>query len=299
MLEWLNPVRWLALGVKSHDVLSINGRNLEYIYPNNSRADFPLADDKLRTKTLLTEHGIPVPETFRVYSYFYELANLEAELSKHAEFVIKPSNGRAGGGIVVISQRVDDGWLGVSGKHYTLAEFKRHISDIIFGIYSLDMKSQAIIEKRLIQHPGMSSLSSIGLSDLRVILYNNRPVMAMLRLPTTISEGKANLHQGAVGVGVDLDSGETVNAIWQGKFIGLHPDFQHSLVGKTIPFWLESLEICRRVAEVMPLKYVGVDLSLTMEGPVVLEVNARPGLEIQNANNQGMRAVLKGLTALG
>ncbi|HBZ98517.1 MAG TPA: alpha-L-glutamate ligase-like protein, partial [Pseudomonas sp.] len=38
--------------------------------------------------------------------------------------------------------------------------------------------------------------------DIRIIVLMGYPIMAMLRLPTRQSGGKANLHQGAIGVGV-------------------------------------------------------------------------------------------------
>ena len=56
-----------------------------------------------------------------------------------------------------------------------------------------------------------------GVPDIRIVVFNGYPVMAMLRLATHASDGKANLHQGAVGVGLALDSGRCLNAVQYGR----------------------------------------------------------------------------------
>ncbi|MDH4225844.1 MAG: alpha-L-glutamate ligase-like protein, partial [Deltaproteobacteria bacterium] len=236
--------------------------------------------------------GVPMPQTYLVYSSFFELRNLEADLAKIQDFVIKPARGRQGGGIIVITGKKGGDWLGISGKTYSLPALKRHISDIIFGIHSFDMKDRAIIESRLCQLEAFSRLSPLGLADIRVILHQGRPVMAMTRLPTRQSDGKANLHQGAVGVGIHLKTGKTNHAIWLKHSVDRHPDTQEPLLGEVIPQWQAVLKIAVKAADAVPLKYLGVDISLTTDGPVLLEINARPGLEIQNANLAGLARAL-------
>lgn len=280
---------WRALRRRGREVLGMNQRNLHLIYPHNPRRHFPLADDKLKTKERLLEAGVPVPATYRVYRYFYELAQLEADLAGHADFVIKPAHGSGGGGIVVIAGRDGAGWVGPGGRHYPPETLRRHISDIIFGVYSFDLSDAAFIEERVRQHPQMSRLSPQGLADVRVILLRDEPLLAMTRLPTVASAGRANLHQGAVGAGIDLASGRTTHAILGNSPVETHPDTGIPLIGRPIPWWDEVLAIARRAARAMPLKYLGVDICLGERGPVMLEINVRPGLQIQNANLCGLR----------
>jgi len=274
-------------------VLGINWRNLNYIYPFNHRKNFPLADDKLRTKTELAAWGIPMADTLGVYDSFFELRNLGEDLAAHDSFVIKPAHGRAGGGVLVVTGRSGESWLGADGRVRTLAEMKKHISDIIFGIHSFDMEDQAIVEERLTLHPEVEAISPFGLADLRVIVFRGRPVQAMLRLPTRNSGGRANLHQGAVGVGVDLAREETVHAVHLGVSVTEHPDTGAPLLGRTLPGMEVVLGLCRTLGAAVPLKYLGADIALTPRGPVLLEINARPGLEIQNANHAGLRGLLE------
>jgi len=281
---------------RASKVLSMNRRNLHFVYTRNERQHFPLADDKLLAKEALVPAGVRMPETFRVYSYFYELQNLAQDLEPFHDFVIKPAQGSGGNGIIVIVGRKGRDWLGISGKAYTLFDLQRHITDIIYGVYSHDLGDKAVIESRIIQHPVMAELSPLGLADVRVIMCDDVPVMAMTRIPTRQSEGKANLHQGALGVAIDIETGITTNARFLGETIDRHPDNAIPLIGRAIPYWPEIVDLAKRTARAVPLKYLGVDISISPDGPLLLEINVRPGLEIQNVNGRGMLPILQEIT---
>ena len=290
MRRWFRNL--MEIQKRASEVLSINNRKLGFIYPNNKRSHFPIANDKLQCKKILCSVGVAVPETHFSYGYFYELHTLEEDLSTLADFVIKPANGSAGNGIVVIVRQADDGWYSIGGHFYSLPDIKKHLSDIIFGVYSHDMMDQAIIEQRIVQHDHINLICDLGLSDIRIILYKDQPVMAMSRIPTSESDGKANLHQGAIGLGIDIETGITTHAIQDGRSITVHPDSQKSIIGITIPFWSQLIEMSVKAAEAVPLKYLGVDIAISNQGPVMIEINARPGIEIQNANNTPIRSQL-------
>lgn len=293
MANWLQ--QWLSLREAGCNVLTMNQRNLGYVYPYNKRRDFPIANDKLLCKEMLASVGVPLATTHFSYRYFYELANLDADLRSLEGFVIKPSNGSAGNGIVVIAGREGDEWIGVSGRRYRIEDLRRHIADIIFGVFSHDKQDAAIIEQRIVQHSVINNLFEHGLADVRVILFHHKPVLTMSRVPTLMSDGKANLHQGAVGIGIDLQSGRSYRAMLKGEPITTHPDSGAELIGVEIPFWAEIMHHARSIAEAVPLKYIGIDIAIAAQGPVLLEINARPGLEIQNVTRHGMRPLLESL----
>lgn len=293
MANWLQ--QWRSVREAGRHVLTMNQRNLGYVYPYNKRCDFPIANDKLLCKEILADVGVPLADTHFSYRYFYELANLDADLRSLDDFVIKPSNGSAGNGIVVIVGREGDKWIGVSGKRYRIEDLRRHIADIIFGVFSHDKQDAAIIEQRIVQHQVIDNLFDRGLADVRVILFQNQPVLTMSRVPTLMSDGKANLHQGAVGIGLDLKSGRSYRAMLKGEPITMHPDSGAELIGVQIPFWDEIIQHSRNIAEAVPLKYIGIDIAIAAQGPVLLEINARPGLEIQNVTRSGMRSILESL----
>ncbi len=271
----------------------MNERNLHYIYPYNHRRHFPIADNKLQTKEIVQKLDVPTPRTYFVYSYFYEMRNLKSDLEQHPDFVIKPASGSGGGGIVVIAGKQGDNWVSIGGTVYTLEDLRKHISDIVFGVYSFGLHDQAIIESRVIQHTEVAELSPYGLADVRIILCQHEPVLAMIRLATRGSNGTANLHQGAIGVGVNITTGVTQYATEKRKEITQHPDSGINLLNRRIPHWDTIIETAEKVAKAVPLKYIGVDIAVSTSGPKLLEINARPGIEIQNANQQGMRSILE------
>jgi glutathione synthase/RimK-type ligase-like ATP-grasp enzyme len=69
-----------------------------------------------------------------------------------------------------------------------------------------------------------------------------------------------------------------------------HPDSGSRLDNRFVPQWEQVLEVSRQAQRAIPLGYVGVDVCVDRRrGPLVLEVNARPGLEIQNVRGRGLR----------
>jgi len=138
--------------------------------------------------------------------------------------------------------------------------------------------------------PTFADVSYQGVPDIRVIVYRGYPVMAMVRLPTRASDGKANLHQGAVGAGVDLGCGRTLTGVLGNDPVDEHPDTGALVAGLEIPMWNFILESSARGFEVTGLGYLGVDMVIDKDrGPLILEMNARPGLNIQIANGIGLR----------
>jgi hypothetical protein len=113
--------------------------------------------------------------------------------------------------------------------------------------------------------------------------------MAMMRIPTVASGGKANIHLGAVAAGVRISTGVIFHSVWAGLPSPEHPDTGAPLLGRLIPSWDEILEVAAEAQRLAGIGYAGVDIALdSKRGPVVMEVNRRPGLEIQNANAAGL-----------
>ncbi len=289
---------FFRLPERSRHVLGVNARNLTLVRPYNARKDYPVADDKIRTKELLHAAGIPLPRTLAVFSSLLEASRAAKTLSSFDEMVIKPAGGRTGGGILILVSRSGAGWLDHSGRVYTPREIGRHTSNIIFGNYAHGLSDRALVEERVVQAPLFGSRLMPGLPDVRVITLGGVPLLSMLRLPTSRSRGKSNLHQGAIGVGVDLGSGRTTHASFRGETIDRHPDTEAVLTGVVIPRWPDVLDVASRAAQALPLGYLGIDVAIDARtGPLVLEANARPGLEIQNANRLGLRQIAEAVRA--
>ena len=281
----------IAKKLKAMGIVGINKRNCELVLPNNPRRLYPLVDDKLRTKNLAGAVGIQVPELYATVETEHDISRVEKMLQNRDEFVIKPVNGSGGKGIIVVVGRHKKNWIKASGDRITIMEIRRHLSNILSGIYSLGgTPDTALIEYRVHSHSIFDRIAYKGVPDVRVILYKGIPVMAMLRLPTRASDGKANLHQGAVGVGVNLITGHSCGAVCKNEMIEHHPDSDEPLLDFQVPFWKDLRLLASRCYELVPLGYLGVDIVIDQAfGPMVLELNARPGLSIQICNQRGLQ----------
>jgi alpha-L-glutamate ligase-like protein len=277
--------------LRRRGVLGINRRNLAHVLACNPRSLYPRVDDKLLTKRLCEARGIPVPETFATIRRHADIRQFPAMLEGRGDFVIKPAAGSAGRGIVVIAGHDDRGFLDSNGQSISAADLRYHLSTILSGLYSLaGQPDRAIIEQRIVRHAVFAGVAIGGTPDVRIVLYRNVPVMAMVRLPTEESRGRANLHQGAVAAAIDLRSGITYGGVCKSRAISVHPDTQVSIRGIAIPNWNKLLMAAIELAECLELGYLGVDFVLDAKaGPVVLEANARPGLAIQVAHRRGLR----------
>ncbi len=276
--------------LKERGFLGMNRRNIEYVQRWNPRHLYPLVDDKIRTKDVCADAGVPTPRTLAVVSYLHELGDLLERLSAEEAFVVKPSRGSQGNGILVATSREGDHWKKASGSPITLDDLRFRVAEILSGLYSLSgQPDRALVEECLKIHPAMTRVVHGGVPDIRVIVYRRHPAMAMLRLPTREADGRANLHQGAIGVGISLIDGRPVSAVCHSRPIERHPDTGTSLKEIEIPDFDELLRIATIAGSHTGLGYVGVDLVLDAErGPVILELNARPGLAIQLANSAGL-----------
>ena len=288
----------IARKLREAGVLGLNERNAEFIMRLNPRRLYPRVDDKSLTKRLALEAGMPVPDLYGLIDNQGDVRRFARIVADHDSFVVKPAEGSGGNGIMVItgrSKRKRDSFRRASGMLITEAEIAHHISNIISGQYSLSGNpDKAMIEYCVHFDPIFAEVSYQGVPDIRVIVYRGYPAMAMVRLPTRASDGKANLHQGAVGAGVDIALGVTLTGVLQNEVVEEHPDTGALIAGLEIPRWDFILESAARGYEVTGLGYLGVDMVIDADrGPLMLEMNARPGLNIQIANGIGMNTRIK------
>ena len=285
----------LARALKRNGVLGINTRNADYILQYNERRNYPLVDDKALTKQVALKHNVEVPDLHGMIEIQQQVASLPGLLAPYNDFVIKPANGSQGEGIVVITGKAAGFYRKADGTLVTDDDLKFLVTNILSGIYSLGGQTdKALIEYRVKFDPVFEAIAYRGVPDVRIIIFLGVPVMAMVRLPTRMSDGKANLHRGCIGAGIDIATGRTLTAVWKNTIVTEHPDTGNPVSGVEIPQWQRLLEIAASAWEMTDLGYQGIDLVLDRErGPLLLELNARPGLNIQIANREGLAGRLQ------
>jgi alpha-L-glutamate ligase-like protein len=292
--------RWFRLPseLKALGIIGINMRNARFLLPSNPRRFYQRVDNKLCTKSLAEERNMAVPETYLVIKSPHDVSRLEEKLVTYDSFVMKPARGSGGKGVLVIDHRDGELYVKPSGVKLTVQELKHHAENTLAGLFSLGgNRDQVLIEYRVMPIKVLTDISFQGAPDIRVVMFHGYPVMAMLRAATKESDGRANLHQGAVGIGIDLETGVTTHAVHYGFPITIHPDTKNSLIGVRLPEWNKILDIAVTCYEMTELGYLGVDIMIDdVKGPLMIEVNARPGLAIQMANGLGLMRRLESIT---
>jgi len=278
-------------------ILTMNRRNREYVDRYNPPA-LLASLDKNRVKEILVPEGIPMPRTYLVVRGRQDLDRAAELVARLPAFAIKPASSYGGEGILLVHGREGERYR-VNGHSLSKDGLLRHVQRIVDGDFNDGVGDVALLEELLLQDPVMAPLVFGGVADVRVLCLLGHPVMAMARLPTRASKGRANLHSGAVGTGIDLRTGRITTAVWRGTRVELHPDTGVLLKGFQIPCWREILEIAAAAQAMSGLGFAGVDIVLdARHGPVVLEVNRRPGLEIQNANREGLLSRLRAVESI-
>ena len=270
-------------------IMGLNRRN-DLIQRLNPRAAIRGVNDKFLTKQRLEAAGVPVPQTLALIGSEGELEEFDLNALPDA-FAVKPNKGSQGEGVILVDGRTTGGWLQLNGQELTPQMLRDHVRRIVDGEMSLAGcdTDAALFEPLIRTHPDFARLVPYGLPDIRIICLGEVPIMAMTRLPTIESGGRANLHQGAVGAAIDFASGTIFRAVAGKQSIALHPSTGQQLVGQPIPLWDEAVQAARRCSAATGLGYVGVDIVIdAASGVQVLECNAYPGLEIQNVNGAGL-----------
>ncbi len=287
--------------LRSKGIMGMNQRNSGYIGRYNPRKLYPLVDNKLKTKIIAREANVTTPALLGVISMQAEVAGVETYIKDTPGFVIKPAKGSGGKGILVITKIENGRYFKPNGNEESLSEIKRHVTDILAGLFSLGGSADVAVVEGLIQFDNaFDGFSFEGVPDVRVIVFKGFPVMAMMRLSTAASDGKANLHQGAVGVGIDITTGKALHAVQFDTPVKYHPDTNKELALLEVPKWDRLIYLASSCYEMSGMGYLGTDMVLDRDlGPMLLELNARPGLAIQIANGEGILPRLKLVESLG
>ncbi|MBI4267988.1 MAG: hypothetical protein HY662_04300 [Chloroflexi bacterium] len=271
--------------------LGMNLRNF-LIREANPLESLHLVKEKTSFKRILQNNDIPTPQT---YDEIHDFSDLVLIGSFPEEFVIKPNRGFGGKGIILL-RREGDRFVNPSGDRFSDHDLKRHIRKILDGDFSGYIeKDIAIIEERIYPSERLQFKNAYGLPDIRVLCFQATPIMAMLRYPTFQSKGKANLAAGGIGIGIDVDSGRPNYIHFKGTTD--EPTLEDLEITETfvMPKWEEMKDIASVCSRISNLGITGVDLILDANDRIrVLEVNGRPGLEIQNINERSLLDKLNG-----
>ncbi|MFH1544308.1 MAG: sugar-transfer associated ATP-grasp domain-containing protein [Patescibacteria group bacterium] len=273
-------------------VLGINERNLRYIRPYNRRKAKRIADNKLLTKIILTKNEIPVPQLIASIGNYAELESFDWNMLP-SSFVIKPVTGLEGGGIEIFYNRDKQGnWIKADRTRVSLEQIKTLARSILDGKFSLHNSPDKVFFEERVKMPKIFKYYAYkGAPDIRIVVFNNIPIMSYVRLPTKQSNGKGNLALGAIGAAIDISTGITTNAIiGKSQPVEFIPGTNLRLSGLKIPYWNRILRYAIEAQKATGLGFAAIDFLMDREkGPMIVELNARPGLSIQLSNKDGLK----------
>src|SRR5687768_7138397 len=124
---------WLiraARRLREMGILGMNARNARYILDHNPRALYPVVDDKMRMHQRCTQIGVPTPDIYGVVGYHSELRQLPRLLDERGDFVVKPNQGSAGRGVLVVTGKDGEHFRRHNGERLSKDHLRQHISDI-------------------------------------------------------------------------------------------------------------------------------------------------------------------------
>lgn len=292
-------------------ILGMNARNLDYIKKFNPKKGIRLANDKHKSKQFLSDRWIPVPKTYDLITnrkdlYQYDFSTIPAD-----EFIVKPtqwSRWRWIYRVKPLDQHPEwHGYLDVSWSRfdkffgaespYTDQRYKvsgeiihdnalrRYMVDILDGKNSMNRwNDRILLEELIVPWSGFELFCEHGLADIRVIVFNLVPVAAMLRVPTQMSGGTANLDRWGLWLWVNVSTGKVQSMFQHDKIY--KDDFPEEFAAfqdKQISYRSDILLYSSKIQYFANLWYLALDRVITDEWPKILEINARAGLKFQLA----------------
>lgn len=153
-------------------------------------------------------------------------------------------------------------------------------------LYDFFKENSLFVEDTIIQHPKMSSLHAESINTIRIttLVNKNGPhiMYALLRIGTD-HRMVDNVASGGIYTVLSED-GKIVNPCWSDKTITTytkHPTTGTEMMNFEIPYFKEALELCKKAAMIEPrVAYVGWDIAITENGPVIVEGNPLPGYDM-------------------
>jgi Sugar-transfer associated ATP-grasp len=153
----------------------------------------------------------------------------------------------------------------------------------------LSLSGRILLQKRLINHAALSSVTNGALSTVRIVTCiapsgSIDLMLPIIRMPTGRSVVD-NFTQGGLKAPIDLASGTVCGAaLRRDSRLGVissdkHPDTGQEFKGFPIPMWTETVDLARRAhAAFLSVHFIGWDIAILQNGPVLVEANTLPDL---------------------
>lgn len=182
---------------------------------------------------------------------------------------------------------------GVGGNGISLRDTS-HITDVAALREELVSSGQTLVEEVLVQHPEMARLYPGSVNSLRMVTYLD-PDGEVHLLAGVLKIGNGgvidNFSNGGMYTMLD-ERGRALHAAAdeEGHPFETHPITGVTITGYQVPLYDEILKLVNRLARRVPaLPYIGWDIAITPERPVVIEGNHNTGVFQSKPSVSGIR----------
>lgn len=148
-------------------------------------------------------------------------------------------------------------------------------------------KEMYLAEETVRQHPEMNRLCGRSVNTLRIVTIlsdhgNPNPVYALLRIGSGSCDVD-NISSGGMYTLLSPEGTVIYPAFCDATvtYYETHPVSGAELIGFQVPYFREAVELCRRAALAEPrMRYIGWDVAITPDGPVLVEGNNLPSYDM-------------------
>lgn len=234
------------------------GKNNEIIKRFNKKSSFHKFEDKVEFNSIFNNY---LKRNWMVLTD-KNFSQFEKFIKENKSIIVKPIN--------------DEGGHGIEKFEYSDDLNCRELYD------NLIQNGQLLIEECINQHKDMNILYDKSVNTMRMFTFYKNGKSYFLQAVLKIGNGSVvdNFSSGGMYTYVS-DSGDVyVEAIDRNDNIySSHPISNHKIVGFKVPMFKEAVELVKECAKIVPeVAYVGWDVAISEDGPVIVEGNCFPGV---------------------
>ena len=234
------------------------GKNNEIVKRFNDRTSFHKFEDKAEFNSIFNKY---LKRNWMVLTDS-NYSDFEKFLKENKAIIVKPID--------------DEGGNGVEKFVYSNDLNCKELYDKLFA------NGQLLIEECIKQHKDMNILYDKSVNTMRMFTFYKDGESYFLQAVLKIGNGGVvdNFSSGGMYTYVS-DTGDVyVEAIDKNDNIyHTHPISNNKIVGFKVPLFNEAIELVKEAAKVIPeVAYVGWDIAISENGPVIVEGNCFPGV---------------------
>jgi hypothetical protein len=248
--------------------------------------------DKFIANSLFAGNNIPCIENLTLYCNSTLLfkngtqTDIQGFTQFGAEFIVKNTVLEAGDGVLICRLLADK--IEVNGIIQSIESFKSLLGDKVW-----------VVQQRYESSSEIRKINSTALNTTRIvtIINNNKPeYLCGFQSFATGNATTDSWSKGSVYVGIDIKN-ERLGALGycnlddkEKSIVKRHPDTEIEFDGYKIPGMKDAVELCLRAHKLLYFNFaIGWDIAITNNGPFIVEANEKPGMNVAQCVDGGMR----------